>query len=196
MNVKLYIEGGSKGSVAEAFRAGWSSFFVKAGLRRKPRVVVGEDRAKAFDLYRTALRSRAADELPLLLVDSEEVPAPGQSAWAHLDARDRWRQPEGAGMDDAYLMITCMETWFIADRESLRRFFGKGWKEKPLPAQRGLEKVPKKRIFDALKRASAGCAQPYTKGEPSLEILAEIRPAVVAAHCPAAARLLARLRNP
>ena len=31
-------------------------------------------------------------------------------------------------------MVQCMENWFLADRETLRAYFGQGYKETALPA--------------------------------------------------------------
>lgn len=99
MKVKIYIEGGGNGAdLDQRFREAWTTFFGRAGLAdRMPRPVRGKGRTQTFDLYKTAVRNRRPDELPLLLVDSEEVPAPGYSAWQHLKSRqeDNWDRPDG-----------------------------------------------------------------------------------------------------
>ncbi len=139
MKIKLYIEGGGDSQLqATQFRAGWTAFFKKAGLeKRMPAPVRCGSRNDAFKDYTIALRNRKPDELPLLLVDSEELLAAGQSPWQHLRTRDRWEQPPDAGNGDAFLMICCMETWFVADRAALARFFGQEWRENALLPTRG-----------------------------------------------------------
>jgi hypothetical protein len=134
--------------------------------------------------------------MPLLLVDSEESVAEGHTPWQHLQVRDGWNQPDDAGDDDAFLMICCMETWFVADRGALARFFGQEWRENALPLWPALENVTKEQVIAALERATAGCSRKrYAKGKPSFDLLEVIDPATVQKHCPAAQRLLDRLRR-
>ncbi|SPE41776.1 conserved hypothetical protein [Candidatus Sulfopaludibacter sp. SbA3] len=158
MRVKIYIEGGGDSAyLDERFREGWTAFFERAGLdNRMPRPVRGKGRTQTFDLYRTPVRNRRPDELPLLLVDSESLPAQECSPWQHLKARpeDNWDKPEGAGDDDAFLMICCMETWFIADRVALQRFFGQHWRENGIPKWETLEAISKEQVLKALNSAS------------------------------------------
>ncbi len=200
MKVKLYIEGGGDSHLQDTqFREGWRSFFEKAGLTGKmPRPFRGSGRGATFDAYKTALRNCKPNELPLLLVDSEDLVADGHSAWQHLKSRndDNWDKPEGAGDRDAYLMICCMETWFIADRATLATFFGSDWRENALPKWSDPERVPKPRVFDALDKATAACGKRrYMKGKLSFDLLSKINPAEVEEHCLAAKCLLNRLRS-
>jgi hypothetical protein len=163
-----------------------------------PRPVRGKGRMQTFDLYATAVRNRREDELPLLLVDSEDLPASGHSAWQHLKARkdDSWDRPSGAGDDDVFLMICSMETWFVADRKTLKTFFGQCWRESALPKWPKLEDVSKEKIFEALHNATASCGKrSYAKGKLSFELLRQIDPTEVKRGCPAAKRLLDRLRD-
>jgi hypothetical protein len=139
---------------------------------------------------------RKPDELPLLLVDSEDLVKEGHDAWAHLKARDHWAKPKAAGKDDAFLMITCMESWFVADREALARYFHDCWNAKALPQWPKVEAVEKAKIFKALAAATSACGdRKYAKGKVSFELLKVIDPAVVEKHCPSAKALLDRLRE-
>ena len=122
--VRIFIEGGSSGKTPDKiFKEAWTAFFAAAGLTgRMPKIVRGEGRSATFRKFRTA--RRRTNELFLLLVDSEGPVTPGHSAWQHLRNRDNWDQPTGAAADSAYLMVQVMETWFLADRDALREFFG------------------------------------------------------------------------
>ena len=62
-----------------------------------------------------------------------------------------------------------------------------------LDAWPNLEDVPKDRVFDGLKRATAATT-PYAKGKASFELLARLDPALVEAACPHAKVMLDRLR--
>jgi hypothetical protein len=195
VTVKLYIEGGGDSHREDTeFRQAWSLFFGKAGLPRMPRIIRGGGRERTFDAYHTAVRTGGPDELPLLLVDSEDLVADGATAWAHLQAHDGWAKPDSAGDEDAYLMITCMETWFVADRETLQKFFP-GLIERHLPQWHDPEKVPKPKIFSALERATGKCPKPYGKGKVSFELLGRIEPGAVEGKCAAARLILERLRD-
>lgn len=200
MKIKLYIEGGGDGRIQDMeFRAGWTAFFEKAGLkdlRKMPRPIRCGGRKDAFNDFCTAVATRKPDELPLLLVDSEDFVEAGHDVWQHLKARDKWTKPKEAGKNDAFLMITCMETWFLADREALKAFFKGCWNDKALPKWPDLEKVGRKKALAALDKATANCAErQYAKGKVSFDLLKVIDPAVVEKTFPSAKALLDRLRK-
>jgi hypothetical protein len=196
--MKIYADGGGEGQLYDTlFRQGWSEFFRAAGLEeRMPSVVRGKGRLRTFDLFQTAVASRKPDELPLLLVDSEEAVQAEHTVWQHLKARDDWDRPLGVSEEQAYLMVQVMETWFLADREMLRDYFGSDLRENHLRQWPALEDVPKATVFDALGKATAGCDKKrYRKGKISYEMLARLNPTKVENSCPHAKRLLDRLRK-
>lgn len=198
MNVKIYAEGGGDSQLQDTqFRRGWSEFFTRAGLEgRMPKVIRGKGRGRTFEHFVTALETCKGDELPLLLLDSEDAVASGHTAWQHLKARDGWDRPQGAADDQAFLMVQFMETWFLADRDALRRYFGGGLREKHLPAWPQLEAVSKPQVLEALRGATAACERHYAKGRVSFELLGAIDPGKVEAACPHARALLGRLKGP
>ena len=197
VRVRIVIEGGGSGETPDKdFRQAWTQFFESAGLvGRMPRVVRGEGREQTFDKFRTALQRRRPNELPILLVDSEGPVVPGRSAWEHLHNQDNWNQPPGAADDSAYLMVQVMETWFLADREALRRFFGPSLNENHFSQWPDLEAVPKDTVLNAMEMSTANCQRPYSKGKVSFELLGQIDPDIVATACPHAGQLLDYLRR-
>lgn len=196
MSVKLYVEGGGEGELLDTlFRQGWKKFFEEAGLAGKlPSVVRGQGRHQTFDLFKRAVAHPRGGALPLLLVDSEEPVKEGHTVWQHLKAREDWPQPPGSVDDQAFLMVQVMETWFLADRGLLRKYFGRSLRENHLRQWPVLEAVPKVTVFDALANATAGCEKRYAKGKVSYEMLAQLNPNPVEAGCPHAKALLDRLR--
>ena len=160
-----------------------------------PSVIRGKSREHAFDLFVTAVRNPRGDLLPLLLVDSEGPVAQTTTAWEHLAASDGWERPAGAADDQAFLMVQVMETWFLADRALLRRFFGSGLRENPLREWPDLEAVPKATVLSTLGQATAACTTVYAKGRVSFDLLAGLDPRAVEAACPHARALLDRLRR-
>ena len=192
VKVRIFIEGGGNGSVIDqSFKQAWRQFFAAAGLAgRMPRVVRGESRTATYDKFINT-RPRA-NEVLLLLVDSEGPVAPGHTAWQHLQARDGWRQPPAAAADSAYLMVQFMETWFLADREALRRFFGAAFNENAFREWPSLEAVPRDTVISVLEQATGAR---YRKGKVSFQLLERISPDRVAAACPHAKQLLDYLRG-
>ena len=89
-----------------------------------------------------------------------------------------------------------METWFLADREMLRAYFGPEFAEKHLHVWPSLEDVPKQTVYDALERATANCKRKaYAKGKVSFEMLEKIAPGKVENACPHAKAFLERMRK-
>ena len=199
--VKLYVEGGAQDSALDRSlcRQAFSKFFAAAGLEGKlPRTVPCGGRKVAYDLFVTAVNNLKPNELPLLLVDSETAVQKGQTVWGHLKSRpgDDWDKPEGAADNQAFLMVQVMESWFIADRETLKSFFGVNFREHALPKWPHLEEVPKLSVYEALDKATAGCRpKQYAKGSLSFALLAKISPAKVEAASPHAKRLFECLRT-
>ena len=200
VRVALYIEGGGTSSrMGQLFRNAWRDFFVSAGLAGNlPSIVRGGGRNATFDQFTTAVRRARADELPILLVDSEGPVAAGRSVWQHLQANDRWARPPGIGDDQAFLMVQVMETWLLADRDALRRYFDASFRENRLPPQNNLEGIAKETVLQSLERATADCNKRFdkdAKGTVPFEILRRISPDAVAERCPHAKAMFDCLRS-
>jgi hypothetical protein len=199
---KIYVEGAAQHSDFDRTqcRKYFSIFFAKAaGLKDKlPRIVPSGGRKKAYDDFVTAVKNPLTGRLPLLLVDSETAVQRGKTVWEHLKTRpgDNWDKPEGAKDDQAFLMVQVMETWFLADPEKLKTFFGQHFRERAIPKWPHLEGVSKETVFRTLAKATAACGpRRYAKGNMSFSLLAEIDPAEVEKASPYAKSLFERLRN-
>ena len=202
VTAELYIEGGGDNRQQHSkalrirFRKGWNKFFTSAGLGgRIPKVVRGSGRQQTFKCFALSVEREKPDIVPILLVDSEAPVAAEHSVWQHLQANDGWNCPPDADDDQAFLMVQVMETWFLADRNSLKRYFGAEFRETTLKQWPQLEAVPKATVLNSLKQATAHCAKPYAKGKVSFELLAQVDPALVKAACPHTKALLNRLKT-
>ena len=199
MSVSIYVEGGRGGkAMKSACRRGFSSFFKSAGLHgRMPKVVASGSREDTFSKFRIGLDRRSSEQPPVLLVDSEAPVAKGNSVWEHLRLIDNWTRPEQAREESAYLMVQCMESWFLADKHCLERFFGQNFLVNALPGQTAIEEVPKSDVLAGLRDATRQCKTKgqYSKGRHSFDILAKIDPASVVEASPHAKRLIAFLRE-
>lgn len=197
VSIKIYVEGGGdRKELKTRCRQGFSQFFEKAGFKgRMPSVVACGSRQNAFDNFCTALKTASETVLPMLLVDSEE--AVSQSPWEHLKSRYGWERPIGANDKQAHLMVQVMESWFLADRLTLARHFGQGFRESALPNQTKIEVIPKQQVFDSLKSATRESrAGVYDKGKHSFDVLGKLDPSLVRSASPHAERLLLVLDNP
>lgn len=196
MNVKIYVEGGGDNKALKTLcRKGFRQFFERAGLQgRMPRIIACGSRDDAYSSFMTAAANAGENGFPVLLVDSEEEVAEDQP-WKHLKVRDNWQRPELAEDDQAHLMVQCMESWFLADRECLAKYFGGGFTEKPLPGKRNVEEVAKAKVFAALKMSTrqSKTKGEYGKGKHSFEILGELDPEKVRAASKHADNLLVTL---
>lgn len=189
MNVKLYIEGGGDAKIDDVrCREGFRKLLEKAGFQgRMPRTVASGGRSAAYGAFETAMAVRGDDDYPLLLVDSEdpvsttEISPDSPAVWEHLAARDRWERPQGANNDQAQLMVTCMETWIMADREALAAVFGHGLRKSALLPENGLESRNRDEVQQALENATKDCGRQkaYRKGRRSFQVLAQLSPATL-----------------
>lgn len=197
VRVRIFIEGGGVGDRDDSlFRTEWSNFFASAGLSgRLPKVVRCGDRARAFRRFSDAVRKAGGDEIIILLVDSEGPVKESQSIWEYLRDNDGWRQPAGADDNQAYLMAQAMEAWLMADRDTLREYFGQGFNENRLPRQSNPEQIPQNTLESSLKDASSGCGQQYAKGAVSFEILGRVDASKVEERCSHAKALFDYLRS-
>ena len=113
-----------------------------------------------------------------------------------MSTRDRWKKPDAATDENAHLMVQCMETWFLADKDRLAAYFDQGFNGNALPGRREIEEVAKGDVFEGLKRATRQCKKgEYGKGRHSFDILEQTDPAKVINASPHARRLIETLRQ-
>jgi hypothetical protein len=195
VDVTLYVEGGGDSdALHRRCREGFRTFLEKAGFRgHMPRIVACGGRQSAFDMFRTACASNAT---AILLIDSEDR-VQGTSSWEHLARRpeDGFTAPANAAGDQCCLMVVCMESWFLADKDALSGFFGQGFKRDALPQNENIEAVSREDVYSGLRNASAHCKTkaPYGKGEHSFRILKLIAPEKVREASPWARRFFETL---
>ncbi|MFP4173845.1 MAG: DUF4276 family protein [Candidatus Hydrogenedentota bacterium] len=198
VTVKLYVEGGGDSeALHRRCREGFRGFLKKAGFTgRMPRIVACGGRQAAYDRFSTAC---SANETALLLIDSEEAISTGTSPWTHLANRpgDGFAKPANTTDDHCHLMVVCMESWFLADKDALSGFFDPGFNGNALPQHTNIEAVSKTDIYNGLQRATSNCKTkaPYGKGEHSFKILLHIAPDKVSAASPWARRFLETLQK-
>ena len=161
--IRIYVEGGGdqrsgKASVQEGFSKFLSSLKETARERRiRWYVVACGSRQSAFGDFEIALR-RHPDAFNVLLVDAEGPVT--RSPWEHLQDRDNWSM-QGIHNDHCHLMVQVMEAWIVADKQTLKRFYGQGFNPNPIPGQEDVESIAK----DDLERALVQATRNTQKGE-------------------------------
>ena len=200
VRIKVFVEGGGdSGALRSKCRMGFREFFKKAGLDGKALSIRScGGRKAAYDKFCTAIANGQSDELPILLVDSEDPVPSGKKSWTFLKDRDadRWPKPKGASDNQAHLMVQCMEAWFMADKDVLAVYYKKDFRANALPARKDIEEIPKPDIYERLKKATKDTSKKeYSKGAHSFDILALIDPQKVMEHSPHARKLIDTLNE-
>lgn len=187
--VRIYAEGGGNVNLSRnKFRTGLSHFLAPLGRLARARqiawsVIPCGPRTVAFESFRTALRTHP-DTFNVLLVDSEAPVT--QSPWTHLQEREGW-EISGSREERCHLMAHCMESWLVADPETLAAFYGQGFRLKSLPSTPDIETVSKEKIAAALRHATRETQKgTYHKIRHGPDLLGRLDPARVrrrAKHC-------------
>lgn len=94
-------------------------------------------------------------------------------------------------------MVTSMETWIMADHDSLRAFFGNKLNAKALLPTHNLETRDRKEVLAALVKATEPCGKDrqYKKGAKSFQLLATLNPQTLSQHLPHFRRFIEVLRH-
>ena len=156
--VEIYMEGGGTGKGAADLRRGINEFLgeLNAAVRSKEwhwNLVLCGSRHEAYDTFNRARDRARESEIIVLLVDAE-VPVKASTTVEHLQTQEDGLDFTGVPVEHVHLMVTTMETWIIADRTALKKYYGQGFHEKSLPLHENLEEVSKKAVADALDRAT------------------------------------------
>lgn len=199
MKVRLYVEGGPKGTRANGlrlFRNGFKQHLMKLDPRLKAMEVspCGSTVETIRDFAR-AVRENGSDFAPSLLVDSDAAVTANSPA-EHLRTKLESAHVPRDARANIYLMVQCMESWFVTDKTALKACFGDRLRENALPASQDIEAVSKTAVLDALKAAvQATPAGSYQKVNHGARILANLNPAAVAKRSRHARDLHAFLRK-
>ena len=159
--IKLYVEGGGKHTSKNAtikLQRGFDAFLRELKELAKSKhipfkiIPLGsiEDTYKEFDL---SVR-KSQQTFNLLLVDSDKAVPPGESARAFLQREHRKWKLKIADDEQCHLMAQTMESWFIADVEALKNYYGQDFNDKALPKAKNVETIDKLRVESGLKAAT------------------------------------------
>ncbi len=195
MNVRIYVEGGGEQQLTLTnCRAGFSRFVAKVVKKgRMPRIIASGSRNAAFDDFCTAIKLHPKETI-VLLVDSEDEVSETE-CWKHLKSRDGWDAPASATEQNVYLMVRCMESWFLADKAALQAFYGKKLAINKLPGSTDVENISKKDVCQRLDHITALVERKYHKTQHGFEIFASLDPNKVASGSAQAKRFVEFLQK-
>ena len=134
-----------------------------------------------------AIKQCAKDTDALLLIDSEGELTPqwAQSVASQIGATNR-----------AFFMVQFMESWFLADRNTLAEHFGARFRANALPQNPNTEDISKQDVENGLRDATRNCAKRrYLKGRDDVPLLNQLDPTAVYDACPNFALLIDFLRG-
>lgn len=191
MSTRIYLEGGGDSKYLRTrCQEGFHKLLKKQAKldRRKPRLIACGGRGSAFDRFKTAHHQSGSGEFVAMLIDSEDPVADIEKTWEHLKKRDNWDKPDGASHDQVLFMTTCMETWIVADRATLKAHYLK-LKINKLPPLTDLENRNRHDVQNRLSEATKDCTNNYEKGKRSFEILGKLNPATLSDHLPSFKRM-------
>lgn len=183
--VAIYMEGGGdRAKGRAALRQGMDALL-------QPLKEIAQSHALDWKLVPCGGRDRAFrafgnaaddnDTLVVLLVDSEDPVS--SSPVMHLAQRDGWNLQWADG-DAIHLMVQVMETWIVADRDALEKYYGRGFRPNQLPPRQDLEEVSKDSVATALERATAATTKgTYHKIRHASDLLARLDPERVKERC-------------
>ncbi len=130
VEIKIYVEGGGdQARLKTKCRAGFRLFFEKALPPGKmPRIIACGSRKNTYDRFCTAIK-HYKNAFCVLLVDSEGPVKSNKKRWSYLKERqeDAWNKPDNSDEENVHFMVQCTESWFMADKECLRAFYGQGF---------------------------------------------------------------------
>jgi hypothetical protein len=115
----IYVKGGARGPDSKvltiACQKAFHQLLDSMGFKgRKPKPVACGSRGAVHERFVKAHANGTSDYVV-------------EDAWLHLDkvtTVPQWKQPDGADNHQVLFMTTCMETWFVADRGTLRSHCG------------------------------------------------------------------------
>ena len=181
--VRIYFGG------EHSLRRGFTEFFSSvAGLTRRPRMIAGRG-TPVRDFFAGVQRNPSS--VNVLLMDSEG-PDNGQLI-ARLKDRGDWNASvaRAVGDDQMHFMVQVMETWFLADRDAIRAYYGPQLLEGRLPNNPVVEHIGKREVIQGLEAATRDTQKrTYHKTRHAPELLAKLDAAKVRSAAPACDRLL------
>lgn len=184
MEIKLYVEGGGKGSHKRAtikLQQGFDAFFRELKDKARERkisfkIIPSSNTQTTYDDFFRSIE-HSPQSFNILLVDSDDFVDDNQTAREFLQQKYKKWKLQKVTDDQCHLMVQIMESWFLADIDALKNFYGNEFKENKLPKTQNIEKVGKVEVETKLKGATKNTKKgEYHKIHHGSEILQTVNP--------------------
>jgi hypothetical protein len=200
--IRIYVEGGGdQKEIKASFRRAFGELLkeireLARGKRIGWTIIACGSGGSAYDDFQLGLSSHP-DAFNILLLDAEG-PLQHKNPWDHLRMRSGHplKKLQGTEDENCHLMVEIMENWFLADRQTLRDYYGREFQESAIPGRNDVENIPKQQVYDCLKRATRKTQKgEYHKTRHAPEILEKIKPELIQAKAKYCRRLFAVLQK-
>ena len=203
--IQIYIEGGAKGQDRAAsveLRKGFAEFFGELIERAREKnlrfrsIICGstEITCKIF----TQAKKNTPNDFLILLVDSDTAVDEKEKSKIFLQNNPKLKKCDLKAVEEnqCHLMVQMMESWFLADVEALKNYFGKDFKENKLRKNKKVEEIAKSDVLDSLKEATKETQKGvYHKIQDGAKLLELINPQKVRAAAPRCDELFKAISN-
>jgi len=178
--LRIYFEGDSK------LRSGFNEFFstIRDAARdtRCPFHLIAAGGTPIED-FNDAL-STHRDAWNVLVLDSD------RAADCSLEELCRAKAIDPRYRDRIFWMVQIMESWFLADVDCLKQYYGSDFNKTAVAGNPRVEDVPKRDVLDRLKGATKATKPgEYHKTKHAPQILATLNPTIVRTAAPNCERL-------
>ena len=136
------------------------------------------------------------DALVILLVDSDR--RDDGNLVTYIKSRSVWDTQFGSAIknDQIHFMVQVMESWFLADKDALAGYYGRGFRSNRLPQNPNVERIPKDDVIGGLANATRNTSQKrYHKTKHAPALLQAIDSDKVRNAAPNCRRLFTALEN-
>lgn len=201
--IKLYVEGGGKGSQKLAtikVQQGFEAFFgeIKDAARKNKisfKIIPSSNTQSTYDDF-----IRSVDNSPqsfnVLLVDSDEPVGEDETARNFLQKKYKKWKLQKIEENQCHLMVQVMESWFFADKDKLAEFYGQNFNRNALSNNTNVEKIPKADIESGLANATRNTQKgEYHKTRHGAKLLELINPQNVRESAPHCERLFVTIKG-
>ena len=192
--IRIFVEGDK--ALLDGFRAFLKPVIDAAQQRRiRFRVAPGGSKDETIKDFLDAVQDEP-EVFNVLLIDSD-IPDNGRLI-ASLKNSPIWNSQTGATIrdDQIHFMVQVMESWFLADKDAIARYYGQSFQANRLPPNPNVEQVMAsdaiRRLENATRRTRKGT---YHKTRHAPDLLTRIDPTKVRNAAPNCRRLFAALQN-
>jgi Domain of unknown function (DUF4276) len=192
--IRIYIEGDKKSKNSNiSLREGFSSFFSELKEKAKEKrikfdVILCGNTSETYKDFLLGVKYHQ-NSFVAFLIDSDDEIGKAETPKSFLQRQEKSKNWDFENVEDnqCHLMVQIMESWFLADIETLKSFYGQNFKHNAIPKQPNIEKIGKLDVEKSLDKATNETSKgAYHKTKHGSELLTKIETAKVkekAKHC-------------